>query len=258
MDGRRTLIMGDVHGAYQAMKQCLERSQFDYHNDRLVQLGDVADGYPQVYECVEELLKIKHLVAIRGNHDEWFHDFIQTDLHPYFWNLGGKGTLVSYLDHAGKSGRFFQKGSGYKTALEASDIPDTHKAFFLNQTLYYIDHENRCFVHAGFKRDQPFDNQQASVYYFDRNLWADAIEAHRTGAAFPMEANFHEIFIGHTATTKLGTEKPVNLFNIWNIDTGAGASGRVTIMDVGTKEYWQSDVTRELYAVELNKAHSSV
>lgn len=113
----RTLVMGDIHGAYKALQQCLERSGFDQENDLLIQLGDVVDGYPQVYECVEELLKIKHLVALKGNHDDWFNEFARTDFHPYFWNLGGRGTLVSYLEHAGKKGRFFSSGSGYKLPL---------------------------------------------------------------------------------------------------------------------------------------------
>ncbi|ULT39931.1 hypothetical protein KRR40_34415 [Niabella defluvii] len=41
--------------------------------------------------------------------------------------------------------------------------------------------------------------------------------------------------------------QPLNAFNIWNLDTGAGSSGRLTIMDVDTKEYWQSDPLNELY-----------
>jgi len=38
-----------------ALRQCLERSSFDYENDRLIQLGDIVDEYPEVYEFVEEL-----------------------------------------------------------------------------------------------------------------------------------------------------------------------------------------------------------
>jgi serine/threonine protein phosphatase 1 len=34
---------------------------------------------------------------------------------------------------------------------------------------------------------------------------------------------------------------------VWNIDTGAGWSGKLTIMNVDTKEYWQSDLISELY-----------
>ncbi len=43
----RTFVLGDVHGAARALKQVLERSSFDYSADRLVCLGDVADGWPR-------------------------------------------------------------------------------------------------------------------------------------------------------------------------------------------------------------------
>jgi serine/threonine protein phosphatase 1 len=243
----RTFVTGDIHGAYKALIQCLERSGFDYDCDQLIQVGDVADGHPQVYECVEELLKIKHLTALKGNHDDWLDEFIKTDFHPYSWNYGGKGTLISYLEHAGKSGRFFAKGSGYKTALESNDIPETHKAFFNSQKLYYIDNNNKCFVHAGFKRELPFLEQKITDYYWDRSLWQDAVKYAASGEDFTMVPDFKEIYIGHTQTIQWEPDKPLQAFNIYNVDTGTGGSGRLTIMDIDTKEYWQSDLTLALY-----------
>lgn len=41
--------------------------------------------------------------------------------------------------------------------------------------------------------------------------------------------------------------------NVWNIDTGAGWSGKLTIMDIDTKEYWQSDFVKELYPDEKGR-----
>lgn len=243
----RRLVMGDIHGAFKALLQCLERSGFNYDTDSLIQLGDVADGYPQVYDCVEELLKIKNRITLRGNHDDWLLEFIKTDFHPYYWHFGGKGTLISYLFHAGKEGRFFSSGSGYKTSLVSNDIPACHKSFFAEQKLYYIDDQQRCFIHAGFKRSLPFYEQKMTDYYWDRSLWQEALEYRNNGNDLDMETSFKEIYIGHTPTTKSGTDKPLSAFNIWDIDTGAGQSGKLTIMDIDTKEFWQSDLTSELY-----------
>jgi len=53
---KRTFVMGDIHGAYRALVQCLQRSGFDYQYDILIQLGDIVDGHDEVFECVEELL----------------------------------------------------------------------------------------------------------------------------------------------------------------------------------------------------------
>jgi serine/threonine protein phosphatase 1 len=78
--------MSDLYGAYKALQQCLQHSSFDYESDCFLPVGDVTDGLPEAYECIEELLKIKYLIAIKGNHDEWFREFIETGLHPQFWN----------------------------------------------------------------------------------------------------------------------------------------------------------------------------
>src|ERR1700743_619854 len=106
----RTFVMGDIHGAHKAMQQCLERSGFDKKRDRLIQLGDVVDRYEGVYDCVEELLKIPNLIAIKGNHDEWLNQFILIGYHPLLWQYGGDATVSSYLEAIGKDARLIRKG----------------------------------------------------------------------------------------------------------------------------------------------------
>ena len=55
----KTFCVGDIHGAYKALMQCLHRAQFDYHKDRLIVLGDGCDVFPEVNRCIDELLKIR-------------------------------------------------------------------------------------------------------------------------------------------------------------------------------------------------------
>lgn len=246
----RTFVLGDIHGAHTALLQCLERCCFDYNNDSLIQLGDIVDGYPQSYECVEELLKIKNLISIKGNHDEWLNEFIINDFHPKHWSFGGKGTLISYLTQAGKKDGYMSSRRGFKTSLEASDFPLTHRIFFANQRLFYVDDRRRCFVHAGFDLSCSFYDQIPSEYYDNRSLWVNAFSAMKSGLTSSKSlsaSGFSEIFIGHTPTTNFGSDKPLKAFNITNVDTGAGHNGRLTIMDIDTKEFWQSDPTQELY-----------
>ncbi len=47
----KTFVIGDIHGAYRALRQCLERSTFDFEKDRLICLGDVCDGWPETKAC---------------------------------------------------------------------------------------------------------------------------------------------------------------------------------------------------------------
>ena len=238
--------MGDVHGRYHALKQCLERSAFDYDKDQLIQLGDITDGHDGVYECVEELLKVKNLIALKGNHDQWFLEFIETSIHPDQWEQGGAATARSYLRTIGKENLIRRSPSGYVTALNPGDVPESHKDFFRHQHLHYIDPSNNCFVHAGFDRHQPFKGQHEETYYWDRNLWMAALsfnEELQSGrkSSFKMFTPFNEIFIGHTSTQFWKKDQPMHAANIWNLDTGSGDKGKLTIMEVHTKNYWQSD-----------------
>lgn len=247
-------VLGDLHGAAKALDQCLDRSGFDRNNDVLIQLGDVVDGYDEVFECVETLLGVKNLIAIKGNHDDWFHEFLTTDFHPRFWTYGGLGTIRSYLKHTGKPGMFRATSAGYKTALVSSDIPASHRDFFSRQRLYYVESDNRCYVHGGFKPGVPFNKQRPEDFYWDRTLWEHAYQqkllAGGEGAqdVFGVVPDFSEVYLGHTPTINWDTDQPLNAFNVWNLDTGAGHSGRLTIMDVETKEYWQSDPLPTLYS----------
>lgn len=249
----KTFVIGDIHGAHKALKQCLERSAFDYSNDTLIQLGDIADGYDEVYECVEELLKIKNLIAIKGNHDEWLLQFCLTGYHEQHWSQGGKGTVNSYLKPGTKKAHFAaSRFFGFNVNIDPSDIPLSHKNFFQNQILYHVDQHNNCFVHGGFNRYQSFYEQRDETYYWDRSLFVDAVEFEQLKTRMPdiefeITTPFNKVYIGHTSTLVFQTDQPVHAANVINMDTGAGWGGRLSIMEVGTDILWQSDPVSELY-----------
>ena len=65
---------------------------------------------------------------------------------------------------------------------------------------------------------------------------------------------YNEVFVGHTTTQKPYPDmKPVHTSNVWNLDQGAGWSGKLTLMNIDTKEYFQSDLVTELYPDELGR-----
>ena len=249
----RKFVMGDIHGAHRALLQCLERASFDYANDLLIQLGDIADGFDEVYECVEELFKIKNLIAIRGNHDEWFNRFCETGYHEQHWSQGGKGTVNSYSKYSGKKPNFIaSKFFGFTVNIDPADIPEKHKAFFRDQVLFHVDNQENCFVHAGFNRYQPFYDQREETYYWDRSLFIDAMEYEQLKSKMPdiqfeIVTHFNKIFIGHTSTMMWKVDHPIAAANVVNMDTGAGWGGRLSMVDIDTEEVFQSDLVTELY-----------
>lgn len=227
----RTFVMGDLHGAYRALKQVLERANFDYECDTLIQLGDIADGWPEVPQCVEELLRIKNLIAIRGNHDDWLSDWLRFGIHAPGWKeQGGKESMAAYIE-----------------AKLSTD--QRHGDFFSKQADYYIDDKRRLFVHAGYDFSCPIAEQHHQTFVWDRQLIRMAYKAWKDKTELPKDVNgFTEVFIGHSHTVNLFEDlNPVNFFHIWNLDQGAKHHGKLTMMNVDTKEFVQSDLVRELY-----------
>lgn len=249
----KVYIMGDIHGCSRGLIQCLERSEFNKEEDRLIQLGDIADGWSEVYQCVEELLTIKNLIPIKGNHDEWFLDFLTYGTHPTRWLQGGIGTLKSYCENSERDVPYMQSMGGYITSLCNADIPKSHIEFFKNQQIHFTDENNNFFTHGGFNRHEFIKEQADYIFCWDRDLWGSALSYKESHYKFKIKDNFKEVFIGHTATTNWKTDQPMQAANIWNLDTGAGWDGKLTIMNLETKEYFQSDNVKELYPLEKGR-----
>lgn len=224
----KTFVLGDIHGMYDKLVEALKLANFDYNNDTLIQLGDIVDRGPKSYECVEELLKIKNLIAIRGNHDATWTGSLDTGKN-WLYDQGGRETLLSYT-------RSTDCGN------DPTRIPVEHQLFFANQKNYYVDKDNNLFIHGGFNRHLPLAEQDQEVFLWDRDLFLAALSykaMQQNEHPFKYKDNFKEIFIGHTPTTYWNSTVPINAANIWNVDTGSGKGGLLTIMDIKTKEFWQ-------------------
>ncbi|MDO8662951.1 MAG: hypothetical protein Q7K98_07025 [Candidatus Omnitrophota bacterium] len=124
-------------------------------------------------------------------------------------------------------------------------MPKAHVDFLKNGHLW-LEVDGQIFVHGGFNPDIPLSSHSAQTLVWDRMLLDAAWKKHLTGKECRV-GSFKDIFIGHTTTELYNTLKPIHACNVWDIDTGAGWSGKLTIMDVDTKEYWQSDLTPDLY-----------
>jgi serine/threonine protein phosphatase 1 len=220
----KTFVIGDIHGAYKALKQCLEACGFDYAQDHLIVLGDVCDGYPEVHLCIDELLQVKQCTYIMGNHDLWGLEWGETGEKPLIWTTqGGEGTLASY----------------------PQGMPQSHIKF-LKKAHFWVVKDKTIFVHGGFSPQVPIEQQDPNDFVWDRDLIFMARDlsqdnpSHRLGP-------YEEIFVGHTPTSNFGKTIPLKFCNLWDLDTGAGWGGPLTIMDIETKQYWQSLPTSRLY-----------
>jgi len=243
----RTLVIGDIHGGYKALLQVMERAKVT-PSDHLIFLGDYVDGWSESDKVVDYLLELRqthNCIFLRGNHETLLVKWLETGIENKLWEgNGGDASIKSYsLDNITQEKR------------------DTHLAFFKGLQNYHIDEQNRLFVHAGFTNPRGVKAEFFEEYlYWDRTLWEMVMSIDSTISTedkrYPRRLLHHsEIYIGHTPVTNFGFKYPMNFANVWNIDTGAAFFGCVSVLDVATKEFWQSDSVASLYPNEEGRNH---
>ena len=242
----RTLVIGDIHGGLRALHQIMERANVT-QNDTLIFLGDYVDGWSQSPDVIDYLIKLKehqNCLFIKGNHDELLLDWLQNkneNIDESMWfKHGGEATVIAY------------------SKVSQSTI-NKHITFLKSLENYYLDDQNRLFIHAGFTNMNGINYEYfPKLFYWDRTLWETALALNETidkdSVYYPRRfLLYKEIFIGHTPVTKIGETIPIQKACIWNVDTGAAFKGPLTIMDVDSKEFWQSEPLPSLYPTEKGR-----
>lgn len=243
---KRTFAIGDIHGGLRALEQILERAQIT-PNDRLIFLGDYVDGWSQSPQVLRFLLQLKQThdcVFIRGNHDELLLQWLLSQnehIDQGMWfKHGGEATVTAYAE------------------ISKAEIK-THIAFLHSLENYHLDDQNRLFVHAGFTNMNGVAFEYfPKMFYWERTLWETALALDPTmktdDVLYPKRFTLYkEIFIGHTPVSRIGSTVPVHKACVWNVDTGAAFKGPLTILNVATKEFWQSDPLPDLYVGERGR-----
>ena len=243
---RRTLVIGDIHGGLKALHQVLQRAKVT-KDDTLIFLGDYVDGWsesPQILDLLLELKTTNNCIFIRGNHDELLLDWLlnhNENIDEGMWyKHGGKATVLAYVN--------------------VSEAKKQIHIDFLNSLKdCFLDDQNRLFIHAGFTNMNGIDHEYfPKMFYWDRTLWETALSLDKSisknSAHYPKRLTLYdEIYIGHTPVTRIGETTPVQKACVWNVDTGAAFNGSLTIMDIDTKEFWQSEPLSELYFNEKGR-----
>jgi len=242
----RTLVIGDIHGGLRALHQVIERANVT-QGDTLIFLGDYVDGWsesPQVIDFLMDLNQKQNCIFIRGNHDELLLDWLKGNTkeidEPMWFKHGGEATVVAY-----------------------SSISDAkkkvHIKFLESLQNYYLDDQNRLFVHAGFTNMNGVKYEYfPKLFYWDRTLWETALaldeDIDSNSFFYPRRLKLYsEIYIGHTPVTRIGEVVPIQKACIWNVDTGAAFFGPLTLLDVDTKQFWQSEPLPHLYPTEKGR-----
>ncbi|QNF33618.1 metallophosphoesterase [Adhaeribacter swui] len=251
----KRFVMSDSHGGYKAILQCLERCKFNPAQDQLFFIGDVVDGWSETKASIAYLLTIPNLVYLLGNHDQW---------------------AIKYY-----TGEFYETDSEYETELDAwlfqgglatlksygvqTDMPPEHLQFLLKAKPYHITPDNILLVHAGFDPETPIQNTNTEYLIWNRNFIQKQYAAYHKNKSqlFAKELapvpHYKEVYVGHTPTISLNKKQtlPLVMGNLILMDTGAAFTGCLSVMDMDTKEVWQSDKLMQLYPDELGRNGAS-
>lgn len=209
----RLLAIGDIHGCETALRGVLALARWQ-PEDTLVVLGDCVNRGPQTRQVLDLLLDLSRrsrLIAILGNHEELMLAARHSGAARSSWlDMGGQATLDSYGPDATLAG-----------------IPAQHWAF-LESFVPYWETDSFIFTHANCESRTAMAEQLPS-YLRWLSIHDRAPAPHFSGKT---------VLVGHTPNL---SGNVVDFGFLRCIDTGCGLGGRLTVMDVITREIWQCE-----------------
>jgi serine/threonine protein phosphatase 1 len=186
-----------------------------------------------------ELSENQECIFIKGNHDAWCEDWLAMEKAPDIWlSNGGRSTVESYKDY--------------------SQEKNLHLEFFQKMKNYHVDDQNRLFIHAGYSSMHgPGKEVYSSNYRWDRTFGKQPlpwIKNWRKTQHYILKGCFYITkYSSVILHTDIGIPTPVHKANVWNMDTGAAYTGALSVMDINTNEFWQSDPLPFLYPNEKGR-----
>lgn len=227
--GRRVYAVGDIHGRLDLLDAALARIADDDAarapmRTELIFLGDLVDRGPDSAGVVERLRRLAAERAgtrfLLGNHEEVFLLALTGDERAVrlFCRIGGRETLISY----GVSPEEYERLSYAEVAERLTAlVPSAHREFLADceQLVIVGDY---AFSHAGVRPGVPLAEQRSEDLRWIREPFLD----HR-GALEKVVVH------GHTIREDVEFRR-----HRIGIDTGAYATGRLTVLGLEGDERW--------------------
>lgn len=210
----RVIAIGDIHGCRAAL-EALVALVDPGPADTVVTLGDYVDRGPDsrgVIALLLELTRRCRLVPLLGNHESQMLAALTDHWEWDRWMgvFGGIATLASYGD------------------WRRIDSVDADHVQFLEGCARYFETPTHLFAHANYAADLPLALQDEEVLV-TRSLRVSVPGPHLSGKI---------AVVGHTPRRDGAI---LDWGHLIDIDTGCCYGGRLTALDVHTREVWQVD-----------------
>ena len=221
-DGIRIYAISDIHGCadlLQRMFTVIDRDLATIGTMRAIHvfLGDYVDRGPESCQTIELLIERarKHeSVFLMGNHEAFLFDVLKNPEQLQEWKqYGGLQTLTSYGLRPSLNPDPSEQAELIRQLSQK--IPAHQRQFFNNLRTRFVCGDF-FFVHAGVKPGVALDKQQEQDLLWIREEFLDC------------EEDFGKYIVhGHTPV-----REPDIRFNRINIDTGAYATGNLTLLTI--------------------------
>lgn len=213
-----TYVIGDIHGRSDLLEPLLAFIQSDAEKrrqePRVIFLGDVVDRGPDSRNCIELVISTlnrwPNSKIILGNHDDLFVRVLGTDSPD-------PAVVDTWLDNWGIPTVYnYDYEADLVMARNAIKLDyEHHIELFRQASLIELDGAF-AFTHAGINPDRSIDNQTREDCLWIREPFLEHVA--------PLS---HVIVHGHTVTE---SRRPVVASNRISIDTGAYATGNLTVL----------------------------
>jgi serine/threonine protein phosphatase 1 len=244
----RTFAVGDIHGDLDALERAFSRLPSLEPTDTVVFLGDYVDRGPHSAEVVRFIRRLSNetrakIVALRGNHEDAWLRVIQQGW-PEFVMPPGNGCLAALRSFVGAPDELTEEPEAdeLEALLTGSFFP--HDVVDWMQGLpYWYEDPHAIYVHAGLPKGKDGFLHPSKAPAPVALLWL-------RDEAFFREYRGKLVVFGHTATAylppELSTYTPEDPLDIWagpccvGLDTGAGKSGFLTVLELPAMHVYES------------------
>jgi serine/threonine protein phosphatase 1 len=221
-DGIRIYAIGDIHGRSDLLKEIFTAIDADTARSPTsrpieVFLGDYIDRGPQSAQTLDLLIDRSHrreTVFLKGNHEVFLLEALRDPKKLEDWRqFGGLQTLMSYDIQPPLNPDTAEQADLINALIKV--MPASHLQFLQDLKPSFLCGDF-FFVHAGVRPGIPLNEQQENDLLWIRNEFLNSRE------------NFGKFIVhGHTPVPE-----PDIRPNRINIDTGAYATGKLTLLSI--------------------------
>ncbi|MEK4300379.1 metallophosphoesterase family protein [Oceanobacillus sp. FSL W8-0428] len=238
---KRILAISDIHGCYKELVELLQLNDYNPEEDQLILLGDYIDRGPESKQTVTYIMKLvdEGAIALRGNHDQMFIEFIfsnNPDKQRRYLINGGMTTLETYVGED-----YFPNNAAEEHLHSAKQLikeKDSEHLEFLSNLPYYYETEKHLFVHAGIN---PLLADWRDTPDYDK-IW---IRQEFLGVDHPYDFT---VVHGHTPTQSIRGNKDNSIFfgnKKIDIDGACAYGGRLNCLIITGDSYQTNYISNE-------------